>query len=846
MQQSLLRKILPGIITLKRVFSLNFPILSLFKRHTQTGMRSLTIFLLLIGISVAAIAQPTGLLTGVVKDKKTQEPLIGVTIALEGTALGTASDVDGSFRLADIPAKTYNVKVQAVNYNPQTLYNIVITSGNAQVLSIEMEESTVKLDEVVIKVNPFRKNAETPLSIQSLSAQEIKSNPGGNFDVSRVIQAFPGVGGTSGSVGGYRNDLIIRGGAPNENVYYLDGIEVPVINHFATQGSAGGPTGIINISFIEDVNLYTSAFPAKYDNPLSGVLQLKQRKANPEKIQHNLRLSATELAYTVDGPVNKKLSFLASGRRSYLQLLFKALQVPIQPSYWDFQYKVDYKINKNLSFYSIGIGAIDNFSFLTPDEQTPENIYTLKSNPLINQWNYTNGYGLKGLMKKGYWNLTFSRNMLNNQLDKYEDNQNPAEAERILKIRSQEIENKMRFEWNKYYNRWSYSWGVMAQYDKFSNDIYSRVRNEIRDNNGNVIQPAYIIQGNAAIDLWKYGAFAQVASNFFNERLNLSLGLRADGNTFTDDGNNLGKTISPRLAASVLVFDKLKFNASAGRYYKIPTYTILGYQNSGNYVNRGSQYIQSNHLVSGFEYLPWEGVRFTLEGFYKTYNNYPVSVVDGISLANKGGDFSVLGNEPVTSTGKGRSYGAEFQFQQKLTKNLFAIVAYTYYISEFTNANGVYEPASWDNRHLLSFIGGYKFKRNYELGVKFRYQGGAPYSPFDMNASQLNYLSTGVGTYDYSQFNNLRLASFNSMDIRLDKKWNFKKWSLDVYVDISNVYASAQPQYPKYTFQRTPDNSGFQTTDGQPVNTNGSNAIPLILDNSDPVTIPSIGFILEF
>ncbi len=809
-------------------------------------MRILTIILLLLPITLTSLAQSTGLLTGVVKNKKTQEPIPGATIALEGTALGTASDADGSFRLADIPAKTYNVKVQAVSYNPQTLYNIVITSGNAQVLTIEMEENNLQLDEVVVRVNPFRKNAETPLSIQSLSAQEIKSNPGGNFDISRVIQAFPGVGGTSGSVGGYRNDLIIRGGAPNENVYYLDGIEVPVINHFATQGSAGGPTGIINISFIEDVNLYTSAFPAKYDNPLSGVLQLKERKANPEKIQHNLRLSATELAYTADGPINKKLSFLASARRSYLQLLFKALQVPIQPSYWDFQYKVDYKINRNLSLYSIGIGAIDNFSFLTPDELSPENIYILKSNPLINQWNYTNGYGLKGLMKKGYWNLTLSRNMLNNALDKYEDNQNPVEAQRILKIRSQEAENKMRFEWNKYYTRWSYSWGVMAQYDKFSNDIYSRVRAEVRDNNNNIVQPAYIINANTALDLWRYGAFAQVASSFFDERLSLSLGLRTDGNTFTDDGNNLAQTFSPRIAASVLLVDKLKFNASAGRYYKVPTYTVLGYQSAGVYVNRGSKYIESDHLVGGFEYLPLEGMRFTLEGFYKKYSNYPVSAIDGISLANKGGDFSVLGNEPVSSTGKGRSYGAEFQFQQKLTKNFFAIVSYTYYISEFTNANGIYEPASWDNRHLLSFIGGYKFKRNYELGVKFRYQGGAPYTPFDMNASRLNYLSTGVGTYDYTQFNNLRLASFNSMDIRLDKKWNFKKWSLDVYIDVSNVYASTQPAYPKYTFERTADNTAFQTTDGQPVKPDGSNAVPLILDTSDPVVIPTIGFILEF
>ncbi|MBS1771237.1 MAG: TonB-dependent receptor [Bacteroidetes bacterium] len=809
-------------------------------------MRRILMLFAFVVCNHAVFAQSYGVLEGIVKDKTTQEALAGITIILEGTSLGTVTDADGAFNIKSIPPKTYNVKIQSLDYKPVTIYNVVITSGNSQVLNIELEQNNVALKEVVVKTNPFQKNPETPLSVQSLSAQEIKSNPGGNFDISRVIQAFPGVSGTSGSVGGYRNDLVIRGGAPNENVYYLDGIEVPVINHFATQGSAGGPTGIVNISFIDDVTLYTSAFPAKYDNPLSGVLQMKQRRANAEKIQSNVRLSATEFAVTADGPVSKNLSFLASARRSYLQLLFKALQIPIQPSYWDFQYKVDYKINKKLSFYTLAIGAIDKFGFLTPDKLTPENIYILKSNPTINQWSYTNGYGLKGLMNKGYWNLTFSRNMLNNELNKFEDNQNPVESQRILKINSREGETKLRFEWNKYYRKWSYSFGAMVQNDEFSNSIYNRLQAELKDANGNIIQPSVIIAANTSLSMVRYGAYGQVATSLFADRLNLSLGLRMDGNTFTTDGNNLVKTFSPRLAASLLLMDKLKFNASVGRYYKLPPYTVLGYQSSGIYINQAAQYISSDHIVGGFEYLPWAGGRATLEGFYKIYGNYPVSSIDGISLANKGGDFNVLGNEPVTSNGKGRVYGIEFQFQQKLTKNLYTILSYTYFKSEFTNVGGIYKPASWDNGHLLSFIGGYKFKRNYELGVKFRYQGGAPYTPFDMAASQRNYLSTGSAVYDYSQFNTQRLGAFHSMDVRVDKKWNYKKWTLDLYIDITNFYASVQPQYPKYTFARTADNTTFQTTDGQPIKSDGSNAVPLILNETKPVVVPTIGFIVEF
>ncbi len=811
-------------------------------------MRFVSSLLTLVLVSTFAFAQK-GTIRGSVSDKRAQFPVIGAVLTIETTAFGAVTDTDGSFSIREIPGGSYNLRVQASGYEPLMMYNVVVTSGNENILHIELESGRRDtLKEVVVRKNPFSHSIETPLSVQSLSAQEIKSNPGGNFDISRVIQAFPGVGGTSGSVGGYRNDIIIRGGAPNENVYYIDGIEVPIINHFATQGSAGGPTGIINTSFIEDVNLYTGAFPAKYDNPLSGVMQMKMRDANPDKIQNNMRLSATEFAFSSEGPITDKISYEASIRRSYLQFLFKGLEIPIQPSYWDFQYKINYKINKKLTLYTIGIGAIDDFSFMTPKNLTPENVYILHSNPLNKQWSYTNGYGLKKLIKKGYWNLTFSRNMLVNQLDKYTDNQNPSEATRLLKTNSTEAETKLRFQVNKFDGIWSWSYGAMVQYDEFKNDLFAQLTTPVTDSTGNVIVPAVTVKSNTNLNFVRFGAHAQVAGDFMQRKLNVSLGVRVDGNTFTNNGDNVINQLSPRLSASYKLLDNLNFNASVGRYFKIPTYTVLGFTSvSGVYLNQGSAYTQCDHIVGGLEYLPkWQGARFTLEAFSKNYSNYPVSMRDGISLANKGGDFAVLGNEQVTTNGQGRAYGAEFQFQQKLIKNLFVVLSYTYYKSEFTNFDGKYVPASWDNRHLLSFIGGYKFKRNYELGVKFRYQGGAPYTPFDLASSQVNYSTLGTGVLDNSQFNTLRLADFNSMDIRLDKKWNYKKWTLDLFFDVTNAYAAAQPSKPTFTFKRTADNKDFVTTDGKPLKADGSNGVPLILNNSSKVVVPSLGFIVEF
>lgn len=812
----------------------------------------LTLFVwMLPGTVLHLSAQNTGILAGTVKDKITQEAIIGAAVKLEGADRGASTDVDGRFKIEGILPKSYNVTVSYIGYTPQTRYNVVVTTGNANFLNFEIEPDNKALGEVTISENKSVRIAsvETPLSIQNLSAQEIKANPGGNFDISQVITTLPGVGGTAAG-GAFRNDLVIRGGGPSENVYYLDGMEIPVINHFATQGAAGGPTGILNVSFIEDATLATSAFNARYDNPLSAVLQLRQRDGNPDKFQGNFRLSGTEVALTGEGPLGKKTTFLASARRSYLQLLFKALDLPIRPDYWDFQYKITHKINAKTTFTMLGVGAIDDFYFALPKEATAENVYIFSANPRIKQWNYTQGFALKHLINNGFWNLTFSRNMYDNQLDKFRDNtdgQQKDESKRSLGIKSQEIENKLRFDVNKYAGDWKFSFGVGLQYVKYNNDAFTQLRPQILDSNGVVLQPAVEFRFNSAIDFFKFGLFGQVNRTFFNERLSLSGGVRADGNSFASEGANLLNTLSPRLSASLGLAPKWKLNASIGRYYKIAPYTILGYRDERNtLVNKDLPYIRSDHYVAGLEYLPTSTLRITLEGFYKKYGNYPVSSFTGISLANLGGGYGIVGNEQVTGNGKGETYGMELFVQQKLWKNFFFVGSYTYFYSRFSGNDQKLTASAWDNRNLIALTLGKKFRRNWELGLKWRYQGGAPYTPFDEDASRRNYLTIGEGTLDYSRLNTERLGSFNQLDIRIDKKWNFRRTTLDVYIDVTNVLAAANPSFPSYTFKRTADNTNFESTDGQPIKPDGSNAIPYLLPASDAATLPTIGFIFEF
>jgi hypothetical protein len=797
-------------------------------------------------ISGTATAQGTGLLTGTVADAINRMPLPGATVSLNGDSRKTSTDSLGRFRFRDLKAGSYSITVSYIGYQAESRYNIPVSAGNENEINFLLQRNTVTGTEVIVKAG--RKTAraatlESPLSVQRLTAEEIKANPGGNFDISRVVNTLPGVGGSAGIIGGYRNDIIVRGGGPGENVFYLDGIEIPVINHFATQGSGGGPTGILNVSFLEDVKLSSGAFDAKYDNALSSVFAFRQKTGSTDRTQGNVRLSGTELAGTLEGPMNKKgnLTYLASVRRSYLQLLFSAIDLPIRPNYWDFQYKLTYKPDAKSTLTFIGIGAIDEFGFGTVKKPTQDKLYTLFQVPSITQNSYAAGLSYQRTLQNGYLQLALSRNHLDNAIQKYDNNDASIATNLRYRNTATENENKLRLEVNQFVNNWKLSYGGVLQYLQYN--TFSNIRR--RAALGTQPEDRLLFAGD--ISFFRYGAFVQAGRKLFNNRLGVNMGIRSDMNSFTANGNDISKAFSPRIALSYAVTDQWTLNAAAGRYARIAPYTVLGFRdNNGNLVNKNNDYITNVQYTIGVEYLPQSTTRFTLEGFYKKYGSVPVTVKDGISINNLGADFGTVGNEAVTPTGTGESMGLEFFAQRKLTKRFFGLFSYTFFYSRFSNRDGSLKPSAWDTRHLVSTTIGYKFNRNWELGLKYRLQGGAPYTPFDMTASRLNYLTLGQGILDYKQFNAQRLGSFSSSDIRIDKKYYFKRMTLDLYLDVTNWLRAKSVAYPEYSFERNLTTSAFVTTDGLPVKTNGSNAVPLILRNEDPVFVPTIGFIIEF
>jgi hypothetical protein len=388
--------------------------------------------------------------------------------------------------------------------------------------------------------------------------------------------------------------------------------------------------------------------------------------------------------------------------------------------------------------------------------------------------------------------------------------------------------------------------GANIQTVEYDNYTYQVLKNYIPSGTGQAVNTPLTYNYFTDLAFKKYGAFFQMGKRAFNNRLGISAGIRTDGNGFNNSGKDFMSRISPRLGFSYVLTDKINLNASIGRYFKVAPLTVLGFKDlNGNFVNKNADYIGSNHYVAGIEYIPSDASRFTFEVFAKKYFGVPISIQKGISLSNLGADFNILGNEPISTTGFGKSYGFELFAQQKLTKRFFGVASYSYFRSSYTNFAGKFIPSAWENIHLLSLTAGYKFNKNWELGLKFRFQGGTPYTPFDSVASRLNFVTLRQGVLDYSRLNTLRVNPFNSSDLRIDKKYFYKKATLDFFLDITNWYGSSSVAPSAYIFESNPDGT-FKTTDGKPVKKDGSNAIPSLADGNQVFITPTVGFILEF
>ena len=788
-------------------------------------------------LSFSITFSQSGIVRGSITNTLNNKPIEQAKVQVLDQQLGAISNENGIYEITGIKPGVYSFKVVVSGYKAFQINEITLTNARSVTLDFALEEIILEQQEVVVKANPFIRKIESPVSLKTLNSTEIERLPGANRDASKVIASLPGVA----SRATFRNDIIIRGGSPGENKFYLDGIEVPNINHFATQGSSGGPVGLLNVNFIREVDFYSGAFPANRASSLSSVLSFKQKDGNPDAIITNFALGSSDAALTLDGPLGKKVDFIFSARRSYLQFLFAALKLPILPTYNDFQYKVNYKINQKNKLTFIGLGAIDVFRLnekanenITDSATLEKNNFILGNLPLQNQWNYTMGVNWLHYSKNSSQTIVLSRNMLNNSAMRYKDRIELPDS-LLFDYSSFEAENKFRFEHNYTKNGWKLNAGLAYEYCRYYNKTYNNI----------TVQGIPIeIDFESNFFLSKAAIFGQLSKGFLNERLNLSLGLRSDVNTYSKSMMNQLEQLSPSLSVNYRINEQWALNGNIARYHQLPSYTILGYRNSaGTLVNKENdlKYISADHFIVGTEYLSKKNARFTLEGFYKSYDKYPFSVKDSLCLANIGSDFGIVGNEEVKSISTGRSYGLEFLYQQKLYKGFYAVFAYTFVNSEFKDKNNVYVPTAWDSKHIVSLTGGKRFKKGWELGLRWLYSGGSPYTPYS-SASGLtqNWDINGQGILDYSKLNTMRESSFHQLNIRVDKKIFLEKFTMDFYLDIQNAYAYKAVLAPTMLVET--DASGAPIIDPN----DPSRYKTKLIENASGILQPTIGIIIEF
>ncbi len=792
----------------------------------------LSFLIFLITFSVGLFAQ-TGSIKGRVFNIKNNEPLPFTNIIVSGTTIGSISDFDGNFLFKGLNPGYVKLEATSVGFERIMTEEILVTNAKTASIDIAMKEVAVQISGIEVTASVFKRVEESPVSLKSLGISQIEKSPGSNRDISKVIQTLPGV---ASSVS-FRNDIIVRGGGPSENRFLLDGIEIPNLNHFATQGASGGPVGIINTDFLREVDFYSGAFPASRGNSLSSVIDMKLIDGNPDRMVYRATLGASEMALSANGPVSEKTNVLVSVRQSYLQFLFSAIGLPFLPTFTDYTVKVKTKFNVKNELTIISIGALDNFKLNTGlKNPTEEQQYILDYLPVNNQWNYAIGANYRHYRDNSYGTWVISRNMLFNEAYKYFNNDENAPENKILDYSSYEIENKIRYEEVLRTEGYKISYGAGAEFAKYENNTFQKVFIPAGEDTITEINYA------SELKLFKWNVFAQVSKSIFEERLLLSLGIRSDANDYSTEMSNLFKQISPRFSASYSLTPELALNFNTGRYFQLPAYTTLGYRlPDGELLNKtnGLRYIQADHLVAGIDFRRNDQSKITLEGFYKFYNYYPFSLRDSVSLASKGADFGVAGDEGVTPISKGKAWGVELYYREKITRNIDATVSYTWVRSSFEDKHGNFIPSAWDNRNILNVSALASLKKNWNVGIKWRFVGGSPYTPYDFERSSLieAWDAKGRGYLNYDEFNTQRLTVFHQLDLRVDKEYYFKKWSLNLYLDIQNLY-NFKAQQPEELIQVRDEN-------GQAVIKDPLNYELKYLTSESGTVLPTIGIIVE-
>ncbi|GJQ62526.1 MAG: collagen-binding protein [Melioribacteraceae bacterium] len=756
--------------------------------------RLIAAIFLLVSFSISA--QQTGSINGKAIDKTTLEPLPGVNIIVLNTNFGASTDLNGNFIIENIPAGTYVLRASFIGYNNIVKSEVVVNTARPTNVEFLMTSAVIELEGVTIQSDFFETNPTELTSVKKFSYEEIRRAPGGFEDVVRALSILPGVAQQSAG----RNDLVVRGGAPSENLYVIDGLVVPNINHFGSQGATGGPLSFINLDFVKETTFSTGGFSAAYGDKLSSVLKIDLREGRTDRLGGKATISASQFGLNLEGPIANSGSYIFSVRRSYLDFIFNAAGFNFVPEYYDALAKVNYDLDTKNKISFLYVGAFDNVKFNNNDE---EDIYDNARILGSDQITYVTGLSYRHLFNNGFYTLSLSRNFTD-----FDSFQRDTLLNPIFNNISREQENTLKADLiYKLSNKSELNFGLSTTLVKFDADVF--FPSNFVTTFGETLPLNQVVREEIYN---KSAAYAQY-SNLVYDRLRYTLGARVDFFDIVETKFSF----SPRLSLAYKLSPLTTLSASVGLYHQSPSYIWLAAFDS----NRNLKPVRVTQYVAGIEHLLRDDTRIKLEGFYKTYNDYPASTIRPyLVLANTGAgfggaenNFASFGLEPLVSVGEGFARGIEFSAQKKSSDvPHYALFSLTYSESYYTGLDGVERPGGYDQRWIANLSGGYIFNEKWEASFKFRFATGNPYTPYESDGTQLvsNYLTE-------------RFKPLHSLDVRVDRRWNFDGWALITYLDIQNIYNNKNSNSQSWDFKEQ------KVEEGQSIG-----------------LLPSIGISLEF
>lgn len=720
------------------------------------------LFLTAVSFSNNAVEKDNGIINGKVIDNETQNGVENAVIKIQNSELRTVSGKNGEFSFSNLKCGTYNLSVNVVGYAPLLKGDIVIISDKAVDVIIGLNPSGLSTETIDIESNYFQKNSDVNLSIMNLDYEEIRRAPGAVEDISRMLQTAPGVS----IVNDQRNDLVVRGGSPSENLIMIDGVEIPNINHYGSQGTTGGPIGYINLKFIREADILTGGFNSRFGDRLSSVVDIKFREGSQSNYINNIDLSFAGFGGIFEGPISKKSNYLLSVRRSYLDLLKGSIRLAAVPNYWDINMKLNYKFDDNNTIGLIGFGAIDKINFKIDESSTVDD-FPYNSDNKTNS--YTGGVTYNHLMNRGYIRAVLS----NTYTDFFSDNIYYPTGKQEYYINSYENEATSKLELNyRLTSSVDVSSGIGYKNAAFKNNLFA---------SADTTPAGYFIPEQRAenkLNANKFYGYVNFTNKMFGEKLTLNAGLRYDYFDFI----NLKSAVSPRAGLSYSVLPSTIVNASYGIFYQSPQYVWL----ASDPINKNLSNIRCDHYIFGIEQIFSAGLKAVVEVYQKNYNNYPVSINNPrYILIDGGADYGPNLVGAASSTGHGIVKGIDVSLQKKLTGNgLYGMINYSYSQSGFYATVGGEKPAAFDPEYQFTVIAGYQVADDWLIGLKFKYAGGKPYTPYNVQQST----ALGRGVWEMDKFNSEKFPDYHRLDLRIDKKFYFRKSAITTYFELQNVY----------------------------------------------------------